>query len=644
MSDAARWALENQRDLAVWLDRVRQLLVRHAERDPAAPPATPAPETPPAPREPFAVAAICRLFGLSAFERDVVLLCAGVEMDARFPALVAAAQGDPSRRTPTFGLALAAFPDAHWSALTPDAPLRAFRIVELLGGGVTSAALRLDERILHYLAGIDRLDERLCGLVEPLTAPATLGAGPAAVAARLAEHLASGDGSRVFQLTGSDPETRVAVAARAALAVEAGTLRIRGGDLPAPASERFALARLLGRETLLSRAVAVLEATPDADGPRIAAFAESLGAPLVVSTPDPLEALAGEGPSFELAPATRDERLRLWRDTLGDAAESLDGTLEAVCAQFDLGATAIRVAAARLAASAPNGTPAAMRTALWSACRAAARPRMEGLAQRINATACWNDLVLPEPQRRLLRDIASHVRQRHRVYEEWGFAAKGARGLGISALFAGASGTGKTMAAEVIARDLRLDLYRIDLAGVVSKYIGETEKNLKRLFDAAEGSGAILLFDEADALFGRRSEVKDSHDRYANIEISYLLQRMEDYRGLAILTSNLKSALDPAFLRRIRFIVQFPFPDAQQRAAIWRGIFPAQTPTKEIDCGRLAQLSVAGGNIRNIALAGAFLAADRGESVGMGHLAEAARAEYAKLERALSDAETRGWV
>jgi hypothetical protein len=430
---------------------------------------------------------------------------------------------------------------------------------------------------------------------------------------------------------------------RAALAIDAKALRLRAGDLPAAAAERFALARLLERETLLSRAVTVLDAGADADGARIAAFAGSLAAPLVVCASDPLPALAGEGSAFELAPATRDERLGLWRDTLGAAAVSLDGALEAVCAQFDLTASAIRVAA-RSRASTADGTPAAIAAALWDACRAAARPRMEGLAQRIAATTSWSDLVLPEPQVRLLRDIALNVRQRHRVYEEWGFAAKGARGLGISALFAGASGTGKTMAAEVLAGELRLDLYRIDLASVVSKYIGETEKNLKRLFDAAEGSGAILLFDEADALFGKRSEVKDSHDRYANIEISYLLQRMEDYRGLAILTTNLKSALDPAFLRRLRFIVQFPFPDAEQRAAIWRGIFPARTPTTGVDSGRLAQLSVAGGHIRNIALAGAFLAADRGERVGMGHLAEAARAEYTKLERQLSDAETRGWA
>jgi SpoVK/Ycf46/Vps4 family AAA+-type ATPase len=236
------------------------------------------------------------------------------------------------------------------------------------------------------------------------------------------------------------------------------------------------------------------------------------------------------------------------------------------------------------------------------------------------------------------------VRQRQRVYEAWGFAAKSARGLGISALFSGPSGTGKTMAAEVLAQELDLDLYRIDLSSVVSKYIGETEKNLRRVFDAAEMGGAILLFDEADALFGKRSEVKDSHDRYANIEVSYLLQRMEAYRGLAILTTNLKNALDPAFLRRIRFVLQFPFPDAEQRGQIWKRIFPADTPTLALDMTKLAHLNVAGGNIRNIALNAAFLAADAGEPVQMQHLLHAARSEYAKLEKSLTEGEIKGWV
>jgi SpoVK/Ycf46/Vps4 family AAA+-type ATPase len=199
------------------------------------------------------------------------------------------------------------------------------------------------------------------------------------------------------------------------------------------------------------------------------------------------------------------------------------------------------------------------------------------------------------------------------------------------------------MAAEVLAHELHLDLYRIDLSMVVSKYIGETEKNLRRIFDIAEESGVILLFDEADALFGKRSEVKDSHDRYANIEVSYLLQCMEAYRGLAILTSNMKDALDHAFLRRIRFIVQFPFPDSSQRAEIWRRMFPVTAPTEGLDMERLAQLNVAGGNIRNIALNAAFIAADAGESIRMEHVIRAARHEYAKLEKPLTSAETRGW-
>ena len=213
-----------------------------------------------------------------------------------------------------------------------------------------------------------------------------------------------------------------------------------------------------------------------------------------------------------------------------------------------------------------------------------------------------------------------------------------------SVLFAGESGTGKTMTAEVLARELGLSLFRIDLSAVVSKYIGETEKNLARVFDAAEDSGAILLFDEADALFGRRSEVRDSHDRYANIEVSYLLQRMEAYRGLAILTTNQKAALDSAFQRRLRFVVNFPFPDLAEREAIWRSVFPAATPLEGLDYAKLARLGMTGGNIRNIAMNAAFRAADAGTPVTMAHLLRAAHSEAAKRDRAISEAETRGWT
>jgi hypothetical protein len=445
----------------------------------------------------------------------------------------------------------------------------------------------------------------------------------------------------IVQITSGDQETRLSTAARVCETLGVQALRLRASDLPVEPAERDGLGRLVTREAWLHGALLVIDASTEADDQRASAFIESVSGPLFITTGEPLKSAIGRSVLFEIERTTAADRLAAWRDALGSAASGLNGALDVVAGQFDLSHATIRAVAAE-ALGAPD--PSELRSRLWDACRSAARPRLDALAQRIDLVASWDDLVIPEAQRQVLRAIAMQVRQRHRVYQEWGFAEKSARGLGLTALFSGASGTGKTMAAEVLARELRLDLYRIDLAGVVSKYIGETEKNLKRLFDAAEGSGAILLFDEADALFGKRSEVKDSHDRYANIEISYLLQRMEAYRGLAILTSNLKQALDPAFLRRIRFVVQFPFPDHAHREEIWRGIFPARMPLAALDYGRLAQLNVAGGHIRNIALSSAFLAAERGEAVSMRLLAEAARSEYAKLERPLSEAETRGWL
>src|SRR6185436_10184559 len=255
--------------------------------------------------------------------------------------------------------------------------------------------------------------------------------------------------------------------------------------------------------------------------------------------------------------------------------------------------------------------------------------------------ATWDDIVLPSAESTLLHQIAEQVAHRTTVYEQWGFSQKMSRGLGISALFSGESGTGKTMAAEVIAHEMRMNLYRIDLSAVISKYIGETEKNLRRLFDAAENGGAILFFDEADALFGKRSEVSDSHDRYANIEINYLLQRMEAYRGLAILATNMKSALDPAFLRRLRFIVRFPFPGVSERKAIWQKVFPAEVPKVGLDFDRLARLNITGGHIHNVAINAAFLAARSRSPVNMSLILSAARAEFRKIERPINEADFR---
>jgi len=314
--------------------------------------------------------------------------------------------------------------------------------------------------------------------------------------------------------------------------------------------------------------------------------------------------------------------------------------VEEIAQHFRLGAAAVDAVARELSATATSEQDAA--ATLRRLCRERTRVPLEGLADRIEPAATWNDLVLPPGHLDLLREIARHVRHRTQVYERWGFADRSSRGLGVTALFAGESGTGKTLAAEVLAGELGLDLYRIDLAATVSKYIGETEKNLRRLFAAAEASGAVLLFDEADALFGKRGDVKDAHDRYANLEVAYLLQRMESYRGLAILTTNLRSNVDRAFVRRLRFIVQFPFPDAEERAEIWRRTFPAATPLDGIDADDLARLVASGGTIRAIALAAAFRAAEDGTAITAAHVLRAAQIEYAKTERALTDSQSGG--
>ncbi|NEQ85930.1 MAG: ATP-binding protein, partial [Moorea sp. SIO2I5] len=347
----------------------------------------------------------------------------------------------------------------------------------------------------------------------------------------------------------------------------------------------------------------------------------------------------------DIPPLSHQEQYDLWEYHIGSAAAELNGQLERIAVQFNLSSASIQAACDqfKIQNSKFKIQESPQSTQLWDICRHNARNQLDDLAQPIHATATWDDIVLPTPQRQLLGDIATHLKHQYKVYQEWGFAQKGHRGLGISALFYGASGTGKTMAAEVLAQELRLDLYRIDLSTVVSKYIGETEKNLRRIFDAAETGSAILLFDEADALFGKRTQVKDSHDRHANIEVSYLLQRMETYQGLAILTTNFQSALDTAFSRRIRFVVEFPFPQAEIRTQIWQRIFPAQTPTQNLNYQKLGQLNVAGGNIRNIALNAAFLAAAADEAVNMELIYEATKREYQKMKKLLTNEEIEGW-
>ncbi len=650
------WIEANQRYLTLALTRLRARLVPDLQ---AKDPEGEMQELVRSMDVPPALETLAGTFSLSPFEREMLLLAAAPDLEASFASLYARVQGDPLKTYPTLSLALASLPDPHWSALSPEAPLRRWRLIEVgAGNALTLSPLRIDERVLHYLAGIQHLDERLAGIVRLVMAPAELIPSHRALAEQLAATMgrAARSGSfPVLQLCGEDGASQRVVAAAACTMLGLRLHMMPALAIPLDPREQETLMRLWDREAALSGSALLVDCgeIDVSDAVREAAIVrliEGIGGAVLLAGRDrrshPHRLLV----TLEVGRPTRNEQLLLWKRALGAAAASQDGKLEALVSQFSLGGAAIQATCARAMGRAAAGdgrfteNAADLGTALWETCQVQARPRLDTLAQRIAPAGTWDDLVLPEAQKQILREIVIHVRHRLRVYETWGFASKSSRGLGISALLTGGSGTGKTMAAEVLANALRLDLYRIDLSQVVSKYIGETEKNLRRLFDAAEQSGAILLFDEADALFGKRSEVRDSHDRYANIEISYLLQRMEIYRGLAILTTNMKEALDEAFLRRIRFVVQFPFPDVVERAEIWRRIFPAATPTAGLDVSKLARLNVAGGNIRNIALYAAFLAAEAGVPVAMPHLLRAGRAEYAKLERSLTEAEIGGWV
>jgi hypothetical protein len=612
---------------------------------------------------PAALDTLCSTFGLSGFERKIVLLCAGAELDSHFAELLSETHKNSRHPLPTFSLALALFDDSHWSALSPARPLRYWRLVEPLDSDLLAASpLRLEERVLHYLAGVQCLDERVALLTRPAAPVEHVVPSHRVIAAEIA---ACWSRTRVpsalalIELSGSETSANRAVATMACSFVGVRLQILAASNIPPAPAEFERLVRLWEREAALSTTALLIEQNdqPGSDATvdrLIDRLAERIRSPLILSARVPLRITQRVPVRFEVAPPTPEEQNEIWSDALGAASTAVNGAVSSLVSQFSLGAAAIHSAARRALASGfgdqpadasdPREEPDGFRRRLWDACRLEARPQLEGLAQRIEPAATWDDLVLPEKQKQTLAEIAIHVRQRAKVYNTWGFETKGQRGLGISALFAGPSGTGKTMAGEVLASDLRLELHRIDLSQVVSKYIGETEKNLRRVFDAAEAGAAILLFDEADALFGKRSEVKDSHDRYANIEVSYLLQRMEAYRGLAILTTNRRNAIDQAFLRRIRFVVEFPFPDAAHRAEIWRRIFPRETPTEGLRIDRLARLNAAGGHIRNIALGAAFLAADAGGPVRMAHLLGAARSEFAKLERPLTDSEVAGWI
>jgi ATPases of the AAA+ class len=609
---------------------------------------------------PPALTILSQRFSLSRFEQQLLLLCIARDLDTRIDKLCARAQHDPSRAYPTYALAMVMFEDPLWDALSPDRPLRYWNLLEINQPGpqpLTTSALRADERIVNYVKGLNHLDDRVARWLTPLhvkSPEAELPASQQRVVELIKteiEHAISKQQLPVVQMIGRDTAGKKLVALQVANDFRRLIYLLNAEALPAQSAEAATFIRLLQRETQLLPLTIYIDARDvdkSAEG-RAAAlkrFLSDYEGLVFLDAIEPWPCADRHVVSVIVARPTAEEQYAVWVHELGESSADL---AEQLAGQFNLDLPTIKQIAEK-----SQGDHAA----IWQACRASLRPTMNGLAQHLaprrewevldsrdaaQRQLIWDTLVLPETDKRLLQQIAAQVAHRFKVYETWQVSRSVNRGLGISALFAGESGTGKTLAAEVLAKILDLDLYRIDLSSVVNKYIGETEKNLRRLFDAAEDSGIVLFFDEADALFGKRSEVKDSHDRYANIEINYLLQRLEAYNGLAILATNLKNALDQAFMRRLRFIVNFPFPTPAERLLIWKKAFPAGVPLDaNLNFERLARLNLTGGNIHSIAINAAFLAANQARPlVTLPVILEAARDELRKLDKQFSEADFR---
>lgn len=615
---------------------------------------------------PPALLQLCQFFNLSEFERDILLLCAGIEIDPSLAALCATAHGNTNKDYATFNLALSALPEAHWSAITPDGPLRYWKLIQLEEENfLTHSSLRIDERILHYLVGIEASDRYLSNVVVLPESSKKLVPSHQNLVKQITTllKLELEMSVPIVQLCGSEMDDKQAIAVAVCSHFDLQVSFMSADRLPFTIEELQNFSRRWERESILKGKVLLLDCDridrlEPSQTLMLMQFIEEIKGAVIITSRSPLQGLKRQIIRFDITKPSLNEQLAIWENALmelkphlnghgtvlSDPKETFQQHLQELSAQFNLSTSLIHRACTAAVGQiiAQPATP--IERILWESCRVQARPNLDELADRVESKSSWQDLVLPPQQEQVLHEIAAHVSKRAMVYNNWGFAGKHQRGLGITALFSGPSGTGKTLAADVLARELHLDLYKIELSSVVSKYIGETEKNLERIFDAAESGGVILLFDEADSIFGKRSDVKDSHDRHANMEVSYLLQRMEAYPGLAILTTNFPNNLDSAFLRRLRFVVPFPFPSITQRTEIWRRVFPPDTPVEDLKFDKLAQLNVAGGNIRIIALNAAFLAADARESVQMKHILQAAQTEYTKLEKSLTGVEIAGWI
>ncbi|MEV8319623.1 AAA family ATPase [Streptomyces sp. NPDC059900] len=566
---------------------------------------------------------------LTELDAALLLIALAPDLDRTFEPLYGYLNDDVSRRRATVGLALelcgipAHLPEAR-ARFHPSAPLRALGLltIEETERPLLTRSLRVPDRLTAHLLGDATPDAALRGLLLPMPAPQPGAAHDEDFVQRLAARLTTGPCTAYLQERREGDA--LAALASALHAADLGALRFSGPTDHLP--ELLREARLSGRAVVVS-------GLPEQPGPMVAELASATDVTVLLADPRPYDPQwSAHDPLVLQAPRVPAGTTATWRSALGAAADGFD--LAGTVAPYHLGGERIeRAARAAIGLAAFDGTPLDAGHVRLAA-RQQSASGLEQHARRIRPDVTWQDLVLPSAPLAQLQELALRARHRDRVLGDWRLSAGGGRGRGVLGLFAGESGTGKTLSAEVVAADLGVDLYVVQLSSIVDKYVGETEKNLERIFTEADRTDAVLLFDEADAVFGKRSEVKDAHDRYANMESAYLLQRLESFDGIALLTTNLRANIDDAFTRRLDLVVDFPFPDAQQRTALWRHGLSHVPHADDIELDPLARVfELAGGSIRSAVVTAAYLAASRDEPVAAGDLLEGARREYRKAGR-----------
>ena len=585
---------------------------------------------------PCALDTFCARFGLDEVERQVILMALLADgTDGAVSPYGAHALSAYGR--PTSALALAQFGPSARNALSPDGALRGARLLYLDGdAGLADRILRLPEAVAWFLRGQPVLSQAVSACVSRLPRPSL------ALGREAAVHL----GQVYMRALETEQTIRFGVMSQYATAfLETLHAAMSSLDTPlfhlrlqdVPTADRVNWCRELSRDIGLCRALPILEVTSQSDPNLARSVLENCPGPVFVIGPDRLILSKTGTVALPL------EAKANWPNILDELPDLNPEVFSDVEGIFDLDtAQARRAAQATLIGLQPN---------LWQAAREEGRNSIETLAKRVESRARWSDIILPKGQQDALKQMSNFLVHRNRVSSDWGYADRSSRGLGMAALFHGPSGTGKTTAAEILVREMApergesLDLYRVDVSTLISKYIGETSKNFAAIFEAGEKSGAALLFDEAEGLFARRTSTgRDSNDKNSNAELGFLLQCLESYSGIAILTTNMRNVIDDAFLRRFRFVIEFPFPDRPSREQIWRTVIPAAAPTFELDYAALSRLSLSGGNIRSIAVNAAFDAASEGGPINMDRLAKATRYEFGKLDKSAPETDLRQWV